>query len=78
MKRLALIVVIAVTILFAFSATAQTVTSAGKYRITVTSRPNPPAQGENQLLISVIMKISKIDVVRLQVSISEADLQASN
>lgn len=53
MKRLSLIIAIAVTILFAFSATAQTIANAGKYRISVTTRPTPPAQGENQFIISV-------------------------
>ncbi len=54
MKHLSLIIAVVVTILFAFSATAQTVANAGKYRITVTTRPTPPAQGENQFLLTVM------------------------
>ncbi|MEI7832000.1 MAG: efflux RND transporter periplasmic adaptor subunit [bacterium] len=54
MKRLSLIVAIVITILFAFSATAQTVANAGKYRISVATRPTLPAQGENQFIISVM------------------------
>ncbi len=54
MKHLSLIIAIVVTLLFAFSATAQTVANAGKYRITVKTRPTPPAQGENQFVISVM------------------------